>query len=231
MQALLIFDQYWWFFIPGLLLGLYAQFRLNSTYNHYSRVPTSRGLTGADAAREILDSAGLSEVEIHEVAGHLSDHYDPRKRALFLSSENYHGRTIAAVGVAAHEAGHALQHAAAYAPLHIRMALVPITNIASSAVYGITLLGMFMGIAKLALLGVIAFGVITFFQLVTLPVEFDASSRAKKQLLQLGIIDSQERSGVSSVLGAAAMTYVAAMVSALMTFLHFVMILRGNDRE
>jgi Zn-dependent membrane protease YugP len=231
MQALLIFDQYWWFFIPGLLLGLYAQFRLNSTYSHYSRVPTSRGLSGADAAREILDSAGLSEVDIHEVAGHLSDHYDPRKRALFLSSENYHGRTIAAVGVAAHEAGHALQHAAAYAPLHIRMALVPITNIASSAVYGITLLGMFMGIAKLALLGVIAFGVITFFQLVTLPVEFDASSRAKKQLLQLGIIDSQERSGVSSVLGAAAMTYVAAMVGALMTFLHFVMILRGNDRE
>jgi Zn-dependent membrane protease YugP len=231
MQALLIFDQYWWLFIPGLLLGLYAQFRLNANYNHYSKVPTAHGLTGAEAAREILDHSGLPQVEIHEVRGHLSDHYDPRKRALFLSSENFHGRTIAAVGVAAHEAGHALQHAAAYAPLHLRMALVPITNIASSAVYGITLLGMFLGIAKLALVGVIAFGVITLFQLITLPVEFDASRRAKNQLFQLGLIDAQERTGVSRVLGAAAMTYVAAMVSALMTFLHFLLILRGNDRE
>jgi Zn-dependent membrane protease YugP len=133
--------------------------------------------------------------------------------------------------VAAHEAGHALQHAAAYAPLHIRMALVPITNIATSATYFLFFLGAFMGLAKMALLGVITFGVITLFQLITLPVEFDASSRAKARLLQLGLIDGQERSGVSRVLGAAALTYVAAMVQSLMTLLHFIMILRGSNRN
>src|SRR5262245_36882931 len=160
---MLILDQYWWFLIPGLLLALYAQFRLSASYAHYSRVPTNNGLSGAEAAREVLDSAGLRNVEIHEVGGHLTDHYDLRKRSLFLSSENFHGRTIAAVGVAAHEAGHALQHAAAYAPLHIRMALVPITNIATSATYFLFFLGVFMGLAKMALLGVIAFGIITLF--------------------------------------------------------------------
>jgi uncharacterized protein len=228
---MMILDQYWWFLIPGLLLGIYAQFRLSASYGHYSRVPTNSGLSGGEAAREVLDSAGLRNVEIHEVGGHLTDHYDPRKRALFLSSENYHGRSIAAVGVAAHEAGHALQHAAAYAPLHIRMAMVPITSIASNAVYGLFILGAIMGMAKMALLGVIIFGIITLFQLITLPVEYDASSRAKTQLLRLGLIDGQERSGVSRVLGAAALTYVAAMVQTLMTLLHFAMILRGNDRN
>jgi len=228
---MMIFDQYWWFIIPGLLLGLYAQFKLSSTYGHFSRVPTNRGLSGADAAREILDSSGLHEVDIHEVPGHLTDHYDPTKKALFLSSENFHGQTLAAVGVAAHEAGHALQHAASYAPLKIRMALVPVTNIASKAVFGIMILGMVMHFSKLALIGVLAFGVITLFQLITLPVEYDASRRAKAQLFSLGLIDAQERSGVSKVLGAAAMTYVAAMVSALMTFLHFAMMLRGDDRD
>jgi len=228
---MMIFDQYWWFIIPGLLLGMYAQFKLSSSYRYYSQVPTNSGISGAEAAREILDGSGLPNVDIHEVGGHLTDHYDPRKRALFLSSENFHGRTLAAVGVAAHEAGHALQHAAAYAPLNIRMALVPITNIASSAIYGIMMLGMVMHISKLAWAGVIAFGVITLFQLVTLPVEYDASHRAKAQLLRLGLIDGQERAGVSRVLGAAALTYVAAMVTSLMHVLHFVMLLRGHDRD
>src|SRR3954465_8153235 len=135
-----IFDQWWWFFLPGMLLGLYAQFKLTAAYNKYIQVPTQSGLSGAEAAREVLDSAGLTEVPIGEVPGHLTDHYDPTKRALFLSSENFHGRSVAAVGVAAHEAGHALQHKAAYFPLHLRMTLVPITNIASQAVYWIMLL-------------------------------------------------------------------------------------------
>ncbi len=228
---MLIFDQYWWFIIPGILLGLYAQFRLKSAYGHYSQVPTNNGMSGAEAAREVLDSSGLHAVEVHEVGGHLTDHYDPTKRALFLSSEVFRGRSLASVGVAAHEAGHALQHAAAYAPLHIRMALVPITNFASSAAQGIFLLGAIMHISKLAMLGVVAFGIIALFQLVTLPVEFDASSRAKAQLLRLGLIDHQERAGVSRVLGAAAMTYVAAMVGSLMTFLHFFMMVRNNERD
>ena len=228
---MMIFDQWWWFFIPGLLLGLYAQMRLSSTYRRYSRVPTNSGITGAQAAREILDSAGLHGTAINEVRGHLTDHYDPTKKALFLSSENYHGQTLAAVGVAAHEAGHALQHKAAYAPLNIRMALVPITGIASQAALWITVGGMFFHVARLAWAGVIIFGILFLFQLITLPVEFDASRRAKDQLLSLGLIDGNERAGVSSVLGAAALTYVAAMVAAFFTLLHFIMILRGNNRN
>lgn len=230
MLALIIMDRWWWLFIPGLLLALYAQVRLSSTYNKYINVGLASGLSGAEAAREILDRSGLSDMPVEEVAGHLTDHYDPLKKALFLSSENYHGRSLAAVGVAAHEAGHALQHKAAYAPLHIRMALVPITNFASQAAMWMGLLGYFMALSKLALLGVIVFGVLTLFQLVTLPVEFDASSRAKKQLLSLGLIHRDEGHAVSKVLNAAALTYVAAMLQSLLTLLHFILILR-NDRN
>lgn len=231
MEAMLIMDKWWWFFLPGLLLGLYAQMRLTSAYGHYSRVPTNSGLTGAQAAREILDDAGLHSMPIREVGGHLTDHYDPMKKALFLSTENFHGRTIAAVGVAAHEAGHALQHKAAYLPLNLRMALVPITSFASNAATWIVMAGMLFSFAKLAWAGVIVFGILFVFQLVTLPVEFDASRRAKERLLALGLVDGNERSGVSSVLGAAALTYVATMVSALFNVLHFFMIARGNSRD
>jgi Zn-dependent membrane protease YugP len=228
---MLILDHYWWFIIPGLLLGLYAQFRLTAAYGRYSRVQTDNGLSGAAAAREILDRAGLQGMEIHEVGGHLTDHYDPTKKALFLSSENFHGRSIAAVGVAAHESGHALQHQAAYAPMQIRMALVPVTQIASNAAFWIFGLGWFMGVAKLALAGVIVFGIIFLFQLVTLPVEFDASRRAKHQLVQLGLVSPQESTGVNRVLDAAALTYVAGMVSSLFTLLHFIMLARSSDRD
>lgn len=228
---MIILDHWWWFFLPGLLLGLYAQMKLSSAYRHYSQVPTNSGLSGAEAAREVLDSAGLQHMPINEVGGHLTDHYDPSKKALFLSSENFHGRSLAAVGVAAHEAGHALQHKAAYAPLHIRMALVPITQFASTAAMWISIGGFFMGLAKLAWAGVIVFGIIFLFQFITLPVEFDASRRAKEQLLRLGLVDGQERPGVSKVLSAAAMTYVAAMVASFFTLLHFILIARGNDRD
>src|SRR3954468_1870927 len=139
------FADYWWFIIPGLVLGLYAQIKLSSTYNRYVRVPTGTGLTGAEAARTILDREGLDNVPVHEIGGHLTDHYDPSKRALFLSSENYQGNSIAAVGVAAHETGHALQHKAAYAPLQLRMAMVPITQFATFAWQGILLLGLLWG--------------------------------------------------------------------------------------
>jgi Zn-dependent membrane protease YugP len=228
---MLILDHWWWFFLPGLILGLYAQFKLTATYNKYVEVPNEAGLSGAEAAREVLDHAGLSDVPIEEVAGQLTDHYDPTKRALFLSSNNYHGRSIAAVGVAAHEAGHALQHKAAYAPLHLRMALVPITNIASQAVTWIMLLGIFMHLTKLIWPAIIAFSVITLFQLITLPVEFDASHRAKQQLVRLGLVHQNESSGVNKVLNAAALTYVAALVASLFTLLHFIMIARSSDRD
>jgi Zn-dependent membrane protease YugP len=230
MEAMFI-GQYWWVVIPGIILAFYAQFKLTSAYSHYSQVPTNSGLTGAEAARQILDSAGLQHMAINEVQGHLTDHYDPMKKALFLSSENYHGHTLAAVGVAAHEAGHALQHKAAYAPLHIRMAMVPITGIATQAAFWLFMLGYFMNFAKLATIGIIIFGIITLFQVVTLPVEFNASSRAKDQLLRLGLIDGQERRGVSKVLSAAAMTYVAAMVQSFLQLLQFILIARGNDRD
>src|SRR5688572_23537742 len=230
MLGLILMD-YWWFAIPGLLLGLYAQMKLSSTYSKYSRIGNSRGLTGAEAAREILDSAGLHNMPVGEVGGHLTDHYDPMKKALFLSSENYHGTSLAAVGVAAHEAGHALQHKAAYAPLHIRMAMVPITNFASMA-WGIILIaGMLLGMFQQFLgIAIVLFTVIAAFQFITLPVEFDASRRAKEQLLRLGLVREDERPGISKVLNAAAMTYVAALVTSVLQLLQFVMMARGRDR-
>jgi Zn-dependent membrane protease YugP len=231
MHGPYMMGDYWWFLIPGFILGLYAQMKLTSTYNRYIEVGIDSRVSGAEAAREILDKAGLQEMAVEEVEGHLTDHYDPTKRALFLSSENYHGRSIAAVGVAAHEAGHALQHQAAYAPLQIRMALVPITGIASQAAMWITVLGLFMGWAKLIMAAIVVFGIITVFQIITLPVEFNASRRAKEQLIRLGLVKNHEQGAVSKVLNAAAMTYVAAMVSSLFTLLRFVMIARSNDRD
>jgi Zn-dependent membrane protease YugP len=222
---------YFLFLIPGLLLGIWAQIKLHLAYGKYSQVPVDSGMTGAEAARRILDDAGLNDMPVEEVPGHLSDHYDPMKRALFLSSENFHGQTVAAVGVAAHEAGHALQHQAAYGLFTVRMALVPVTNFASMAYTGILLLGMFMGLFGMALWIIIAtFSVITFFQLVTLPVEYDASRRAKEQLFRLGLVREDERAGVSKVLDAAALTYVAALVSSILTLLYYLTLARDSRR-
>ncbi len=226
----MILMDYWWITIPGLLLGLYAQIKLSSTYNKYVRIGTSNGVTGAQAARAILDRDGLNNVPVEETPGHLTDHYDPTKKALFLSSENFHGNSLAAVGVAAHEAGHALQHKAAYAPLEIRMTMVPITQFATYAWQGILILGLLMGMFyKFLGIAIVIFAIITLFQLVTLPVEFDASRRAKARLFDMNIIQGEERAGVSKVLNAAAMTYVAAMVSSVLTLLQFV--LMSRDRE
>jgi Zn-dependent membrane protease YugP len=217
--------------LPGLLIGIWAQIKLSSAYGKYSKVPVESGMTGAEAAREILDQAGLTNVPVEEVPGRLTDHYDPTKRALFLSSDNFRGRTIAAVGVAAHESGHALQHQAAYGLFNVRMALVPVTQFASMAYTGILLMGIFLGLMKIALPIIIAiFAVITLFQLVTLPVEYDASRRAKEQLFRLGLVHEQERAGVSRVLDAAALTYVAALVSSMLTLLYYITLARGSRR-
>src|SRR6266566_303334 len=224
--------EYWWLMIPGLILGICAQIKLSAAYGKYVRVPTRSGLTGAQAAREILDHAGLNNVPVQEIGGHLTDHYDPVKKALFLSPENYEGNSIASVGVAAHETGHALQHQAAYAPLKFRMMLVPITQFASTAWMGLLLLGLFLGgplFSKFIWLAIAIFSVLTLFQLVTLPVEFDASRRAKEQLFRLGLVHSDERAAVSKVLSAAAMTYVAALVTSLFQLLRLLMIARRRD--
>jgi len=225
------FDPLWLLFaIPGLLLGIWAQVKLSHAYRKYSRVPVESGMTGAEAAREILDQAGLNNVPVAEIPGRLSDHYDPAKRALFLSSDNYHGRTVAAVGVAAHESGHALQHQAAYALFNFRMAIVPITQFSSMAYAGIFFAGFIFRtlFAKFILIAIALFAVTTLFQLVTLPVEFDASSRAKAQLFRLGLVREDERAGVSKVLDAAALTYVAALVSSVMQLLYLLTMSRRN---
>lgn len=222
---------YWWLLLPGLIIGIIAQIKLSSAYGHYIRVPAESGASGAEAAREILDRAGLPGMPVEEVGGHLTDHYDPTKKALFLSSENYHGRSLAAIGVAAHEAGHALQHKAAYAPLKLRMWLVPATQFASSAWVFIVIAGWFAPILfwKLLPVAIGVFSVITFFQLVTLPVEFDASRRAKQQLLAIGLVHQNESAGVSKVLNAAALTYVAALVTSILTLLRLILLSRNRD--
>jgi hypothetical protein len=215
--------------LPGLLIGLWAQMKLKSAFGKYSQVPTENGLTGAEAARHILDQAGLNDMPVEEVPGQLSDHYDPTKRALFLSSDNFHGRSIAAVGVAAHEAGHALQHLQQDAMFRLRMALVPATQFASYAWMGVLFLGMVLHlIPHYLVIAVAIFSVLTLFQLVTLPVEYDASARAKEQLFRLGLVREDERAGVSKVLDAAALTYVAALVSSVLQLLYYISAARNG---
>lgn len=214
------------FAIPGLLLGIWAQMKLSHAYGKYSQVRVDSGMTGADAAREILDRAGLTNVPVEEIPGRLSDHYDPTKRALFLSSENFSGQSVAAVGVAAHEAGHALQHQAAYGLFNFRMAIVPVTQFASMAYMGVFFAGFIFRqfFPTFITIAIVLFSIMTLFQLVTLPVEYDASRRAKEQLFRLGLVHEHERAGVSKVLDAAALTYVAGLVSSVMQLLYLLSI-------
>ena len=228
----MIFSYFWYFAIPGLILGLYAQIKLSSTYRKYSEVGNRAGLTGAEAARDILDQAGLNDVPVEEVPGQLTDHYDPGRKALFLSTDNFQGRSLAAIGVAAHESGHALQQQAAYALFNFRMMLVPVFQFASYAWSGILLLGMFLGLFQQFIgIAIGIFAVITLFQVVTLPVEFDASRRAKQQLLRLGLVQPDEAPAVSKVLSAAAMTYVAAMVTAVLQLAQLILIANRSNRN
>ena len=226
------------FAIPGLLLGLYAQFKLSSAYKKYMQVGIESGQSGAQAARVILDRNGLTDVPVEEVPGHLTDHYDPTKRALFLSPDNFHNQSIAAVGVAAHEAGHALQHQDSYAMLNLRMRLVPVTRFASMSYLlifftGIVLMRMRMiggpMFVNFIWIAIGLFAVVTAFQIITLPVEFDASRRAKEQLFRLGLVREDEREAISKVLGAAALTYVAAMVSSVMELLYLLSATRNRN--
>ena len=228
---MMIWDTHYILFVmlPGLLIGLWAQMKLHSAFSKYSEVPIGSGMTGAEAARYILDQAGLNDMPVEEVPGRLSDHYGPTKRTLFLSSDNFHGRSLAAVGVAAHESGHALQHLHQDAMFNLRMALVPVTQIASFAWVGVLLLGMFLHlIPHYLMIAVAIFSVLTLFQLVTLPVEYDASARAKEQLFRLGLVREDERNGISKVLDAAALTYVAALVTSVLELIYFISAARDN---
>jgi Zn-dependent membrane protease YugP len=219
-------------FIPPGILGIlfvfvfafsiYAQYRVSSAYGKNSKILSRGGISGREAAAAVMANGGITGVDIEETEGRLTDHYDPVKRKLVLSSENYRGTSLAAVGVAAHEAGHALQHKEGYHLLETRMALVPVTRIAAGAApfLYIASLFLFRGSSGLILeLAIIAFSILTVFQLVTLPVEYDASRRAKAQLVSLGILDRDEMPGVNQVLDAAALTYLAAFMAALLNLL------------
>ena len=221
----MVFDPMYFVFLgPALLLSLYASFKTRSAFNKWSKVRAASGRTGAEAAQALLDAAGIGgEVKIVPSHGMLSDHYNPVTKTLALSEAVYHQPSIAAIGVACHEAGHAIQHARHYSPLWIRSALVPTANIGSSVGYIVMAIGAAMASTNMVLIGAALFSMVLIFQIVTLPVEFDASNRAKKLSVEHGIILPQEREGVDKVLNAAALTYVAAAISSLMTLLYFLM--------
>nr|WP_330379987.1 zinc metallopeptidase [Clostridioides difficile] len=215
--------------IPAILLTIYAQFKVSSTTNKYLRVNTRRGYTGEQTARRVLDSNGLYDVKIEMVRGHLSDHYDPRRKAVRLSEDVYYGTSITSVAVAAHECGHAIQHAKGYAPLQIRSSLVPVVNFASSISWFLIFLGFIMA-GPFFKIGILLFLASVFFQIITLPVEFNASSRAIVQLGNLGIIDESESRQSRRVLSAAALTYVAAALVSILQLLRLLLIAqRRND--
>ena len=216
------FDPIYLLFIaPGMALSLWASFRVKSTFAKYSQVPSRRGLTGAQAAHELLRGAGITDVEVVRSSGMLTDHYNPVTKKLALSEPVYDSRSVAALGVATHEAGHAIQHARHYAPLWVRSALVPTANIGSGMGYMVMVGGLLFQSDPMVLVGAVLFSAVLLFQIVTLPVEFNASNRAKALIVEHGIVTRDERKGVDAVLNAAALTYVAAAVSTLLTLLYF----------
>ncbi len=221
--------------IVPFLFGLYAQMRVSSAYRKNLQIPSRGHITGREAAAAVMESAGIHDVEIVEVEGQLSDHFDPVKKRLALSSNNYRGDSLAAVGVSAHEAGHAIQQKVGYSMMKVRQTLVPATQIAAGAanfliLAGILLISTAIG-GKMLMIGAIALAVICLFQLVTLPVEFDASRRAKVQLVNLGILQRDEMEGVNETLNAAALTYVAAFVASLGSLLQILLMLSGGRRN
>lgn len=201
--------------IAAMILGLFARSMVTGTYRRFSQVATGKGITGARTAREILDSYGLSNIDIQQTGGQLTDHYDPRNGVLRLSSGVYHGSSIAAVGVAAHEAGHAVQDAMGYSPFQLRQKLVPVANLGSQMLFPLIIGGLFFRMAELYYIGAALYGAALLFQLVTLPVEFDASRRAVVYLRQSGSMSTGELTGVKKVLRAASLTYVAAALASL----------------
>ena len=211
------------FMLPGLALSLWASFRTKSAFKKYSKVPSATGYSGAQAAQLLLDRAGISGVRVVRTHGFLSDHYNPVNKTLALSEEVYDSASLSAIGVATHEAGHAIQHARNYAPLWVRSMLVPTASIGSSIGYFVMLIGLFMASQNMVLVGAVLFSAVLLFQIVTLPVEFDATRRAKELVVAQGIISPHERQGVDRVLNAAAMTYVAAAVSTLFTLIYFLL--------
>ncbi len=208
--------------LPGLLVSGGASLLVRSAFNKYSKVRSRRGYTGAQAAQVLLDNAGIHNVSVVATQGHLSDHYNPKTHQLALSEGVYSSNSLAAVGIACHEAGHAIQHANNYGPLGLRSAIVPMAGFGSSVGYIVMAVGVFISPFVVGI-GVLIFSAVLLFQLVTLPVEFDATARAKRLVVEAGIVDPDERYGIDRVLNAAALTYVAAVISTLLTILYFLL--------
>jgi Zn-dependent membrane protease YugP len=222
---------YFVFAMPALLLALYAQWRVKSAYAKYSQVANSTRMTGAETARRLLDAAGLYNVQIEQIAGDLTDHYDPGAKVLRLSQANYNSYSVAAIGVTAHEVGHAIQDATAYAPMRARTAFVPVVGLGSSLGYGLFILGFFIHAFGLATLGLILFSAAAVFAAITLPVEFNASNRAMHLLEENGLVTAQDAGMARKVLDAAALTYVAGLAQALSQVLYFAFMLSGMRRR
>ena len=225
-----IYDPTYIILIPAIILTMYAQYKVSSTTNKYFRVHTKRGYTGEQTAREILNANGIYDVRIEMTHGTLSDHYDPRSKILRLSTDVYRGTSITSVAVAAHECGHAIQHARGYAPLNIRGAIVPVVNFASTASWALIAIGLFMSSFTFLLkIGILLFSATVVFQLVTLPVEFNASNRALAQIENLGIVSHDEVRKSRKVLNAAALTYVAAAATAVLQLIRLIAIADRRD--
>lgn len=223
---------YWIILIPVLLLSVYAQIKVSSSFNRYSRQRNRRGVTGAQAAYEVLRAHGVHDVAIRSCRGQLTDHYDPRDNTIYLSEPVYNADTVAAVGVAAHEAGHAVQYAMGYGPVRIRSAIIPATQFGSKFAFIALMLGLVLYSQPLFAVGIVLFGLTSLFQLVTLPVEFDASARALGTIDGTSLLDGEERKGAKAVLTAAALTYVAALLMSLVQLLRYLLIFAGrNDRR
>ena len=227
----LYFDFTYLLLIPALLFGIWAQAKVKSAYTKYSRVRNMRGYTGADTARMILEQNGIYDVRVQHISGNLTDNYNPVNKTLNLSDGVYDSATVAAVGIAAHEAGHAVQHAVGYFPIKLREAIIPVTKIGSWLYWPVILIGLLFSSQNLIDVGILLFSLIAVFQLVTLPVEFNASNRAIATIEKNEVLYGQELSGARSVLRAAALTYVAALVSSLAQVLRLVILFGGRNRR
>lgn len=217
--------------LPAIVLMMWAQHKVKSTFQKYSQVPNQRHMSGAEAARYILDANGLTDVPVEPVQGELTDHYDPRSRTLRLSQPVYSARSVAALGIAAHESGHAIQHAQAYTPLQLRSAIVPVASIGSNFGFFVVIAGVLLQLTTLAWVGIALFAAGTVFALVTLPVEFNASSRAMQQMESLGLVDRTEYDQNKKVLDAAAWTYIAGFAAAVLSLLYWIMVVMGMRRD
>ena len=214
--------------IIGFIITMLAQLYLTSSYSKYKKIENDNGISGREAARKILDKNGLSKVKVKEIGGNLTDHYDPREKTVNLSSDIYNGTTIAAVAVASHECGHAIQDKEGYFMLRLRSSIVPIVNLSTRIGYIVLMISLIAGLLKLALVGFILVMAALIFQIITLPVEFNASSRAKKKISELNLISESEQDGASRMLFAAALTYVASMISTLLQMLRFFLMIVGR---